>query len=117
MPPIREWMTFIHTDSFDAAWRKLGLDDEDLARLQKELVGEPEIGSVIPGTGGLRKMRFAREGTGKSGSFRVCYASFLDHGVILLVIVYGKQHKSDITPAEKQTMARLLKEFAEQLES
>jgi hypothetical protein len=117
MPPIQEWMTFIHTDSFDEAWHKLGLDDADLSRLQRELILDPEMGDVIKGTNGLRKARFARSGAGKSGSFRVCYASFPTHGVMVLVVVYGKRQRSDITPSEKKAIARLLADFEKTLAS
>lgn len=46
----------------------MGLTDADLRRLQEELLANPQIGSVMRGTGGVRKMRFAFENRGKSGS-------------------------------------------------
>ena len=65
MNSIEEWPSFLHTRKFDADWEELGLDDEDMARLQNVLVADPEAGDVIAGTGGLRKVRFARPGEGK----------------------------------------------------
>jgi len=56
---------------FDKMWKKIGLDDEDLKELQLELLSNTKSGEVIKGTGGLRKMRFAIENKGKSGSVRV----------------------------------------------
>jgi hypothetical protein len=117
MPPVGEWWQFVHTRVFDEEWEALGLGDADLARLQADLVADPLGGAVIAGTGGLRKARFAREGEGKSGSLRVCYAFFPDPGVILLVIVYGKSAKADLTPAEKKSIKKLLSEFGARLGS
>ncbi|HEY8097568.1 MAG TPA: transcriptional regulator, partial [Methylobacter sp.] len=50
----------------------------------------PEVGDVIPGTAGLRKVRWARQGMGKRGGVRVIYFNRLEEGVIWLLIVYAK---------------------------
>jgi hypothetical protein len=72
---------------------------------------------VIAGTGGLRKLRFARPGEGKSGSLRVCYALFLDHGIVLIPLVYTKAAKLDLTAAEKKYFKHLLDRFRNALEA
>ena len=54
------------------------------------LAANPEAGDVIPGTGGLRKVRWNRAGMGKRGGARVIYFNQLDRGVIWLLIVYAK---------------------------
>jgi len=54
------------------------------------LATNPDAGDVIPGTGGLRKVRWKRAGMGKRGGARVIYFNQLDHGVIWLLIVYAK---------------------------
>lgn len=54
------------------------------------LASNPEAGDVIPGTGGLRKVRWARQGMGKQGGVRVIYFNRLEEGVIWLLIVYAK---------------------------
>jgi hypothetical protein len=117
MPPISEWWLFVRTDTFDEDWVDQGLDDEDMARLENVLIEDPHAGDVISGTGGLRKLRFARKGEGKSGSTRVCYAFFPDHGIILLPLIYGKTAKKDLTQAEKVYIKHLLEQFRELLES
>lgn len=53
---------------FEKQWNKMGLDDNDLKRLQYELLDNPKAGEVMQGTGGLRKIRFSFENQGKSGS-------------------------------------------------
>lgn len=84
MPPMDEWLTFINTAVFDQQWAALGLGDEDLSRLQQALIEDPEAGNVVSGTGGLRKVRFAPPGSGKSGGVRVGYGYFPGHGIVLL---------------------------------
>jgi len=111
MNPIDEWPSFVHTRTFDTDWAELGLGDEDLARLQNALVADPESGDVIPNTGGLRKLRFARPDEGKSGGLRVCYALVPDHGIVLLAAVYGKTTKVNLTADEKKTFKRFLDRF------
>ncbi len=59
----------------------------------------PLAGDVIPGAGGLRKVRWKREGRGKSGGARVIYYTRLAHGELVLVAVYAKA-KFDNLPVE-----------------
>ena len=53
--------TFVELPIFRARWKDMGLTDDDLKRLQEELLADPKVGSVMRGTGGVRKMRFAFE--------------------------------------------------------
>ena len=62
---------FVELPIFRSRWKDMGLQDDDLKRLQEELLADPKIGAVMRGTGGVRKMRFAFEQRGKSGSIRV----------------------------------------------
>lgn len=69
----KEWLNFVELDPFTPAWKRLGLGDEDLRALQISICSWPDHGSVMSGTGGLRKIRFAPESwkTGLSGAARV----------------------------------------------
>ena len=62
---------FVMLPEFDKNWANMGLNDNDLRRLQEELLFNPEKGDVMQGTGGLRKFRFAFEGKGKKRE-RLC---------------------------------------------
>ena len=68
--------SFIELPIFKSRWEALGLNEEDLLRLQIELLADPKAGDVMQGTGGVRKMRFAFEHRGKSGGVRVIYVDF-----------------------------------------
>ncbi len=67
---------FIHSKKFDEQWQSLGLTDDNLKDLQRTLLENPKIGSVIRGTGRIRKMRFSYGNHGKSHCARVCYVDF-----------------------------------------
>ena len=75
---------------------------------------EPTCGDVIPGTGGLRKVRIGRSGSGKRGGARVIYY-FHDEGMpILLLALYAKNEKGDLSMREKRELAALVQEVVTQ---
>ena len=75
---------------------------------------EPTCGDVIPGAGGLRKVRIGRAGIGKRGGARVVYYYHDDHIPILLLALYAKNEKGDLTAAEKKGLVALIKEVVAQ---
>jgi hypothetical protein len=100
---------FVMLPEFDKQWEKLGLDDDDLCELQDEIKKNPKLGSVIKGTGGLRKMRFAFEGSGKSGSSRVLYVDLVIAETVMLIGAYAKNMKETLTDEEKNQLKSLVK--------
>ena len=64
---------FIYTAPFRKCWKAMGLDDNSLLILEAALLENPQLGDVIEGTGGARKMQIQLEGRGKSGGGRVIY--------------------------------------------
>lgn len=80
--------TVIETLAFTARVRKLGLSSEELASIYDQYAVDPGYGKVVKGTGGLRKGRIAKDGTGKSGGYRVfSFFASLDDPVFLLWIL------------------------------
>ena len=100
--------TFIQTDEFIKNWERLGLTDDDLRRLELEIMKNPQVGPVIQGTGKLRKMRFAFENKGKSGSSRVCYVDFLIHETVYFITVYSKNEKDNLSKAERNEIKKFI---------
>ena len=92
--------TFIQTNEFSRRWDKLGFTDDDLRRLEWEILSNPKIGDVIPGTGKLRKMRFAFVDRGKRSSTRVCYVDFVIAETVYLITVYAKNEKDNLSMEE-----------------
>jgi mRNA-degrading endonuclease RelE of RelBE toxin-antitoxin system len=66
------------------------LSDDDYARLQEALMRDPESGPVIPGAGGVRKLRWGAPGRGKRGGYRIVYYVRRAHGVIWMLTMYPK---------------------------
>lgn len=81
---------------------------KELKALQEELTINPDKGDLIQGTGGLRKIRVAFEGRGKSGSARVCYVDFAVYEKIYLITVYTKNEKANLTKEERNEVKRLI---------
>jgi mRNA-degrading endonuclease RelE of RelBE toxin-antitoxin system len=87
--------SFIETRLFT----KLVLDymtDEEYAALQTALMDDPEYGPVIPGSGGVRKLRWPAPGRGKRGGYRVIYYVRRAHGVIWMLTMYPKNVAENI---------------------
>jgi len=97
--------SFIETRLFS---RLVGeyLSDDEYASLQKTLVANPQAGTPIPGSGGVRKIRWAVRGRGKRGGVRVIYYAKIREGVIWMLTIYAKNVVEDI-PAH---MLRKIKE-------
>lgn len=101
--------TFIETPTFAAEADKLWTEEERL-EFFVWLAGSPEAGDVIPGSGGCRKVRWSRAGTGKRGGVRVIYFTRFASGEIWLLLVYAKSVKDNIP-------GYLLKAVREEIES
>lgn len=74
----------------------------------------PLAGDIIPGTGGLRKIRIGREGSGKRGGARVVYYFYNDAFPIFLLALYAKNEKADLSASEKRMFAESMREIVAQ---
>ena len=99
---------FIETTSFTKKWLTLGFTDDDLAELQQFIIKNPDAGDTMVGTGGLRKIRYAFDGRGKSGSARVCYVDFASFEKNYLIQVFSKDEKPNLTDAEKKAVKKVI---------
>jgi hypothetical protein len=75
------------------------------------IAANPEAGDVMPGTGGYRKLRFARPGMGKRGGARVIYLYGGEDFPIFLITVYAKSEKGNLSKAEQNALAKMAKSF------
>jgi hypothetical protein len=112
------WPRFVRFPAFTRDWERLGLDDAALRALEFEILKGPDRPPVIRGTGGLRKIRFAEPGSGhgKRGAYRVCYVVFPEFGTIALVAVFDKSDQSDLTQADRNAIALMIKAYRAELE-
>lgn len=105
-----QYRTFKYLAGFVREWTRLGLEDEDLRELELLILANPDAGDLMAGTGGLRKLRFApsRWRRGKSGALRIGYAHDPRLEKVLVIAVYAKNDKANLTAAERQAIKRLV---------
>lgn len=101
---------FIETPTFTRRVGKL-MNDDEYSKLQLALVGRPDWGNVIPGSGGIRKLRWAGSGGGKRGGLRVIYYWQTADQQIWLLVAYPKSEKEDLSYDEIKQLKRLVQEF------
>lgn len=80
------------------------LDDDEYALLQLSLVLNPLQGVVIPGTGGIRKLRWAASGRGKRGGARILYFAALPQDQLLMLYIYPKNEQGDLSDAQRKAL-------------
>jgi len=102
-------MRFIETPIFTREVRGL-LKEEEYRRLQLALLLRPEQGDRIPGTGGLRKIRWGALGRGKRGGARVIYFWDPAEETFYMLLVYSKSRQEDLTPEQVRVLKRLIRE-------
>jgi mRNA-degrading endonuclease RelE of RelBE toxin-antitoxin system len=90
------------------------LSDEEYRQFQDWLVASPDLGKLIPGTSGLRKIRVAVKGKGKRGGGRVIYFWIVNQSRILLLFAYHKNEMEDLTSTQ---LAHLVAVVNEELDS
>ena len=86
------------------------LSDDEYLKLQQALVNNPEAGDLISGSGGVRKLRWARRGQGKRGGLRVIYYVRTRQGVIWMLTLYAKNVADNIP-------AHLLRKIRQEMEN
>jgi hypothetical protein len=98
------------TAPFQADARKLFTED-DLFALIDHLARNPECGDLVPGTGGVRKLRWAIGGKGKRGGARVIYFYADETMPLYLIAAFAKGEKVDLSGAERVETKSLVKEI------
>jgi hypothetical protein len=84
------------------------LTDEQYGLLQASLVAKPNAGDLIKGSGGLRKLRWALPGRGKSGGVRIVYFWRVSESQIIMLTMYAKNVQANLTPAQLKQLAKLV---------
>ncbi len=99
---------FIFTKPFLTCWKAMGLNNDHLKYLEHILLENPQIGEVIQGTGGARKMRIQLDGRGKSGGGRVIYLYVFEKEKLYLLFAYPKNVQEDLTEEQKTAIRALI---------
>ena len=102
-------MELIETSTFTRQITAL-LSDEEYGGFQSRIAANPELGALIRGGGGIRKVGVAVGSRGKSGGARVIYYWAVRKDVILLLYAYPKNAAADLTPKQVSQLAKVVKE-------
>lgn len=105
-------ITIAETKPFQKKVVKL-LTLEEKEELISYLSEHPNAGDLIQGSGGIRKLRWARSGKGKSGGVRVIYYHHSDMMPLYLLAVFGKNEKANISNEEKKLLTKLVNELVD----
>lgn len=100
-------ITVVELDEFLGVTRKL-MDDEERAELVNYLAYNPTAGAVVPGSGGVRKLRWGLEGRGKRGGARVIYFYHDMDMPLYLLTAYAKNERENLDQSEIKTMRKLV---------
>lgn len=90
--------------------KRIGAPTPDITAMESSIVADPTIGVVIPGLGGVRKLRFKLGNKGKRGGGRAVYYFMTADDVVLMLAAYAKNDKSDLTSADRRIITGILKE-------
>ena len=84
------------------------LDDEEYRQLQEYLCSVPDAGDLIKGSGGLRKIRWRRAGSGKRGGIRAVYYWLTNRDQLFMLAAYAKSDQADMTPKQLEVLSALV---------
>lgn len=102
-------MKIIETSVFTRQIQVMMADDE-YRQMQEVLVVRPELGNIIPGSGGVRKMRWSFQGRGKRAGARVIYYWAVDDDTLFMLLAYGKSNQENLTQAQIQILKKIVEE-------
>ncbi len=103
-------MAFVETSLFSRI-RERYVDDENFRLLQASLMTSPDAGALIRKSGGIRKLRWGADGSGKRGGLRIIYFSQVSANRIYLLTIYRKSEMSDLSRAELRALNHLVHEI------
>lgn len=105
-------VTIAETQAFIRSAERIW-SEEELADLIDHIARNPESGDLIPGTGGVRKLRWGRTGSGKRGGARVIYFFYRPDCPLYLLLAYAKTQATDLTPDERSAVAALARQISD----
>jgi mRNA-degrading endonuclease RelE of RelBE toxin-antitoxin system len=104
--------TVVETPSYLADAERLFSPDERKAIVDR-LAADPTCGVIIPGSGGIRKVRFGFGGRGKSGGARIIYLFSGERLPVFVLAVFAKNEKANLSAAERNALARMVVDMIE----
>jgi len=85
------------------------LNDGEYKEFQQYIVANPDLGDIIPGSGGLRKIRWSAGGKGKRGGARVIYYWYVTKEMLLMLFVFRKNERTNLTKEQINVLREIVK--------
>lgn len=108
--PPPDWVEFVYLAPYERFARH-GIPDEVERAFEAAIVENPEIGRLVPGLGGVRKVRVALPGRGKRGGARFLYFLRLARGRVYVLTAYVKNVQPDLTPDQRKRILQILEDL------
>ena len=105
-------MEIIETSIFTRQIKEL-ISDEEYAELQFALIQRPDWGDIIPGSGGIRKLRWARPGSGKRGGLRLIYYWYVDGDQLRMLYVYAKNDRENLSRDQLAMLRKIVERWSD----
>jgi hypothetical protein len=86
------------------------MSDDNYRQLQEELIKKPDLGKIIKGSGGIRKVRWNMPGKGKRGGMRIIYYWITSEDQIYMLYAYPKAKQENLTPDQLSTLKKVVEE-------
>jgi hypothetical protein len=104
--------TVVFTPTFETQAKRAGLTKAQILHIATAIAADPRAGDLIKGSGGARKLRFARSGEGKSGGYRTIHYFAGDDIPVFLLALIDKRERGNLSKAEINQLAAILNQIA-----
>jgi len=104
-------MRIVRTSRYIRDLKRLRASSDEIAALEQSIADDPLSGDVIPGLGGIRKLRFGLGHRGKRGGGRAVHFLMLADDVAVMIFAYAKNEQEDLTPEQRRAALLIMKEF------
>ncbi len=102
-------MRIVRTKRYQRDIRRMGATPAEVAAIEAEIASHPQVGDVIPGLEGIRKLRFRLAGRGKRGGGRAIYFLMLSDDTAVMLFAYAKNEREDMTTEQRAAAVAILR--------
>jgi hypothetical protein len=104
-------MRIVRTKRYSKDLKRIGASAAEVSLLEGTVASDPMSGTVIPGLGGIRKIRFRLRGRGKRGGGRAIYFLMVSDDVAVMLFAFAKGDMEDITEEQRRAALAIMKEI------
>ena len=106
-------MKIVRTKRYLKDLKRIGASAADVSALEQAIAANPNVGDLIQGLGGIRKIRFGLGNRGKRGGGRAIYFLVLADEAVLMLTAYAKNEKADLSSSDRKVLLKLVKELTD----